>query len=88
MEREKHRADAAGAVSKARVNVKEGNFAEARAAHGNALVEYEMAGLKEVCPLWGKKYKKKLTIRERRIRDGWAQRGVPSVTKNKINKIK
>ena len=50
MEREKHRADAEGAVSKARVNVKEGNFAEARAAHGNARVEYEMAGLKEVCP--------------------------------------
>jgi hypothetical protein len=55
MEREKHRADAEGAVSKARVNVKEGNFAEARAAHGNARVEYEMAGLKEVCPQSKKK---------------------------------
>jgi len=46
-EREKHRAEGAAAVVKARTNVEAASFVEARAAHGNALVEYEMADMKD-----------------------------------------
>ena len=46
-EREKHAQEGAAAVAKARLKMEEAQFVEARAAHGTAVVEYEMAGLKE-----------------------------------------
>ena len=46
-EREKHKQEGAAAVARARQKMEEAQFVEARAAHGTAVIEYEMAGLKE-----------------------------------------
>jgi hypothetical protein len=46
-ERKKHLQEGAAAVAKARQTMEKAQFVEARAAHGTAVIEYEMAGLKE-----------------------------------------